>query len=295
MNNKAKIALAGAAIVSLASGCSSARRISVEDSLSYAKTIYENKKAMDEESFSASSLGYSDNWYTAVDVRFQSGRYAYFSVKHYDADNKDASRVTRNDFYLFSNVAATTDSAGNIIELKEQYIFAVNTMSTRRQYNVISETRFDELLGVIEKENRAQFLKMEENAYDYLTRYDGKNSPISFASKQIAYAPSGNVNDLVLEGGDSQTYQSYFDTISFGDSIHELRDYTDVYSEYHSFKGGRPFQIDDSFTKNKIALSSYKAAFTYGNCATVSWDADRFTLTDTQLEFNPDLSLTLGE
>ena len=67
MNNKAKIALAGAAIVSLASGCSSARRISVEDSLSYAKTIYENKKAMDEESFSASSLGYSDNWYTAVE------------------------------------------------------------------------------------------------------------------------------------------------------------------------------------------------------------------------------------
>ncbi len=294
MNNKAKIALAGAAILSLASGCSNGQRISVEDSLSYAKTIYGNKKAMDEESFSASSLGYSENWYSSVDVRFQKGRYAYFSVKHYDADNRDSSRITRNDFYLFSNVAATTDSSGNIVDLKEQYIFAVNTMSTKRQYNVISEARFDELLALFEKENRAQFLKMEENAYDYLSRYDGKNSPISFASKEIAYAPSGSVDDLVLQGGDSQTYQSYFDTISFGESIHELRDYTDVYSECHSFKGGRPFQIDDSFTKNKIALSSYKAAFTYGNCATVSWDAERFSLSEAQLEFNPDLSLTLG-
>lgn len=295
MNSKMKIALVGVSILTLASGCSNGNKISIEDSLSYAETIYKNKKSMNEDSFSASCLELSNEWYTSVDVRFQKGKYAYFSAKHYDAENKDPAKVTSNDFYLFSNVAATTDSSGSVIDLSEQYIFAVNTMSVKRQYNIITEERFDELLALFEKENRAQFIKMEDAAYDYLNRYDGKTSPISFSSESVSYSPSGSSSDLILEGGDTRSYQSYYDTVYFGESIHELRDYTDVYSEYHRFKDGRPFQISDSFSQNKIASASYKAAFTYGNCVIVSWSAERYKLSEKQLEFNPSLSLTIEE
>lgn len=294
MNNKMKIALIGASVLSLASGCSNGQRISIEDSVSYAESIYKNKKSMDEDSFSASYLELSDGWFNSVDVRFQKGKYAYFSAKHYCSES-NPSNITRNDFFLFSNVAASTDSEGNILDLKEQYIFAVNTMSIKKQYNVIDKTRFDELLSLFEAENRAQFLKMEDSAYDYLARYDGKSSPISFSSESVTYSPSGDASDLILEGGDTRSYQSYFDSDYWGESIHELRDYTDVYSEYHRFKDGRPFQINDSFSQNQISSSSYQAAFTYGNCVTVSWSQDQYKLTQNELKFSPSMALTAGE
>ncbi len=294
MNNKMKIALIGVSILTLASGCSNKQRISIEDSVTYAKSIYENRKSMEEDSFSASYLELSKGWYTSVDVRFQQGKYAYFSAKHYTSSS-DPSNVTRNDFFLFSNVAASTDSEGSIVDLEEQYIFAVNTMSVRRQYNVIDKTRFLTLLNLFENENRAQFNKMEDVAYDYLNRYDGSVSPISFASESVAYSPSGSESDLVLEGGDTRSYQSYFDSVYFGESIHELRDYTDVYSEYHRFKDGRPYEIADSFSQNKIASSSYKAAFTYGNCVIVNWNAEQYKRTETELEFNPSFALTITQ
>ncbi len=270
--------------------CGNSRAISVEESLSIASHILSQRKEMNEERFSASKQEKKDGWFTSVDVRFQKGKYAYFTAKHFK-ETSDPDNVTSNDFYLFTNVLEETNSEGSLLNVSERYIFAVNTKANRRKYNVITKEEFQTLLDQMEKEIRAQFQAMEDNAYDYLSRYNGKDSPIEFATEGLSYAPEGDESDFVIKAGSAQEYQSRFTSVYFGSSIDEMRPANDVYSEYHAFKNGRPWQIDDSFVHNKVASSSYKAAFTYGNCASVSWSENNFKETSAKLEFNPVLSL----
>ena len=172
MNKNLKKALPLAFLPLFLLSCGNSRAISVEESLSIASHILSQRKEMSEERFSASKQEKKDGWFTSVDVRFQKGKYAYFTAKHFK-ETSDPDNVTSNDFYLFTNVLEETNSEGSLLNVSERYIFAVNTKANRRKYNVITKEEFQTLMDQMEKEIRAQFQAMEDNAYDYLSRYNG--------------------------------------------------------------------------------------------------------------------------
>lgn len=294
MNKNLKKALPLSFLPLFLLSCGNSRAISVEQSLSIAQAILSARTEMNEDLFSASMQRKKDGWFDSVDVRFQKGKYAYFTAKHFK-QTSEPDNITSNDFYLFTNVLVESDSQGSLISVSERYIFAVNTKANRRKYNVITKEEFQTLLGKMEKEIRAQFKAMEDDAYDYLSRYDGQHSPVEFATEGLSYAPEGDENDFLIKAGSAREYQSRFTSVYFGSGIDEMRPSNDVYSEYHSFKNRRPYRIDDSFVHNKVASSSYKAAFTYGNCATFSWSENNFKETSAKLEFDPLLSLLNAE
>lgn len=300
MNKIAKIVF-GLGFTALAlCACSGSNAISIDQSVAYAKQIYQNREHKEESQFSASYLQLSNGYFTSVDVRFKAGQYAYYSGKRWSATNAASSEnILRDDYYLFSDVLEERDSASNLVSVTERYIFAfdsyVGKVSSSR-YNVVSEEEFELLLSWMEDENRAQFKAMEDKAYDYLAHYDGYTSPVAFATDDVSYAPKGDEGDLILEANQTKDYQSRFLTSRFGSTIDEMRPSTDVYSEMHRFKNGKPYQIQDSLDHNKVKTARYEAAFTYGNAYKASYNASSFKLAEEPLTFKPLLSLiTEGE
>ena len=269
--------------------------ISIDESVALASDIYNGRKEMKESEFSASYLELKDQQFTSIDVRFKEGKYAYFSGRTWSQKNpSDPANILKDDYFLFSEVVEETNSAGSIVSLEERYVFAVDSKIGSKKsslYNVISEQKFNEILALMEEENRAQFKVMEDKAYDYLAHYDGYTSPVSFATDEVHYAPKGNAGDLILEANQTKTYKSHFVSSHFGSIIDEMRDATDVYSEMHRFKNGRPYQIQDSLDHNKVNTASYSAAYSYGNAYRASYNANTFKQSQEELHFAPKLGI----